>query len=413
MASRKKATKRTVKPSNPRKRHANLYDAIQGHVTRNGKAANASGRPLRPDEVLFRRKNAPVQYREYDSYSAHNRLPPGQELPDGGLTAALHVHISRLYAKTAGQGRQGIRKPMDETALIALGILMEETARGVLGETGDLAFTEATDKDEKQNLTRHSKQNAHRENKGIPSGVGPGENVGAGHVKFRRPRTLTSLQAPKTQPNPQKAASILTWFHKTAQAHSIKDLEKTLPQVSSINGMQVKDYLQALSDDNKIRVEKIGSGNWYWSFPADEKKAKDTAVEKAQDEYNKASATVSELQAKVDDADAARAEGEEMLMEAGGDRKTLMTKHSDLAKEVEKLRTELAAYSEQDPVEMEKKTSDTQQARLEAEKFTDQILMMQGWFKQQVGGGEDYLNMLKGLFGHEYDEEEQGLRELV
>ncbi|CAE7201890.1 hypothetical protein PTTW11_08930 [Pyrenophora teres f. teres] len=183
MASRKKATKRTVKPSNPRKRHANLYDAIQGHVTRNGKAANASGRPLRPDEVLFRRKNAPVQYREYDSYSAHNRLPPGQELPDGGLTAALHVHISRLYAKTAGQGRQGIRKPMDETALIALGILMEETARGVLGETGDLAFTEATDKDEKQNLTRHSKQNAHRENKGIPSGVGPGENVGAGHGK--------------------------------------------------------------------------------------------------------------------------------------------------------------------------------------------------------------------------------------
>ena len=31
---------------------------------------------------------------------------------------------------------------MDETALIALGILMEETAREVLGETGDLAFLE-------------------------------------------------------------------------------------------------------------------------------------------------------------------------------------------------------------------------------------------------------------------------------
>ena len=81
--------------------------------------------------------------------------------------------------------------------------------------------------------------------------------------------------------------------------------------------MQVKDYLQALSDDNKIRVEKIGSGNWYWSFPADEKKAKDAALEKAQDEYNKASATVTGLQAKVDDADAARAEDEEMLIETG------------------------------------------------------------------------------------------------
>ena len=81
--------------------------------------------------------------------------------------------------------------------------------------------------------------------------------------------------------------------------------------------MQVKDYLQALSDDNKIRVEKIGSGNWYWSFPADEKKAKDAALDKAQEEYNKANATVIELQAKVDDAGAARAEDEDMLLETG------------------------------------------------------------------------------------------------
>ena len=81
--------------------------------------------------------------------------------------------------------------------------------------------------------------------------------------------------------------------------------------------MQVKDYLQALSDDNKIRVEKIGSGNWYWSFPADEKKAKDAALKKAQEEFDKANATVNQLQAKVDDAGAARTEDEDMLMETG------------------------------------------------------------------------------------------------
>ncbi|KAF1942672.1 meiotic nuclear division protein 1 [Clathrospora elynae] len=219
--------------------------------------------------------------------------------------------------------------------------------------------------------------------------------------------------APKTQANPQKAASILAWFHRTAQAHNIKELEKTLPQVSSINGMQVKDYLQALSDDNKIRVEKIGSGNWYWSFPADEKKAKDAALEKAQEEFNKANATVVELQAKVDQAGAARAEDEDMLMETGGDRKTLIMKHADLTKELEKLRTELAAYSEQDPVEMEKKATETHQARLDAEKFSDQILAMESWLKQNLGGDhETMMNMLKMLYDDEFDEEEQGLREL-
>lgn len=83
--------------------------------------------------------------------------------------------------------------------------------------------------------------------------------------------------------------------------------------------MQVKDYLQALSDDNKIRVEKIGSGNWYWSFPADEKKAKDAALEKAQDDYDKANAVMAELQAKVDNAGAARTDSNnnDMLMEPG------------------------------------------------------------------------------------------------
>jgi len=114
--------------------------------------------------------------------------------------------------------------------------------------------------------------------------------------------------APKMQPNAQKAATILAWFHRTAQAHNIKDLEKTLPQVSSISGMHVKDYLQSLSDDNKIRVEKIGSGNWYWSFPSDEKKAKDAALVKAREENSKAHAATAELQCKVEAAGAARAE---------------------------------------------------------------------------------------------------------
>lgn len=61
---------------------------------------------------------------------------------------------------------------------------------------------------------------------------------------------------------------------------------------------------------------------------------------------------------------------------------------------------------------MEKKAAETQQARLDAEKFTDQILVMQGWLKDKTDGGEGFLNLLKSLYLDEYDEEEQGLREL-
>jgi hypothetical protein len=89
--------------------------------------------------------------------------------------------------------------------------------------------------------------------------------------------------------------------------------------------MQVKDYLQALSDESMIRVEKIGSGNWYWSFPSDAKKTKESALEKAQEEYNKANATATELQAKVEEAGAARGEDKDILSEIG------MPSHTTLA----------------------------------------------------------------------------------
>jgi hypothetical protein len=100
-------------------------------------------------------------------------------------------------------------------------------------------------------------------------------------------------------------------------------------------------------------------------------------------------------------------------MVLGGDRKALITKHADLAKEIEKLRIELAAYSEQDPVEVERKADETQKARNDADKFTDQIYSMEGWIKTQCSGDPaSMLFIMKMLYQDEFDEEEGGLREL-
>jgi hypothetical protein len=125
------------------------------------------------------------------------------------------------------------------------------------------------------------------------------------------------IQAPKTPINPQKQATILAWFHKTALAYSIKDLEKLIPSVASINGMAVKDYLQSLQDDELISSEKIGSGNWYWSFPSEAKKIKEKSLAKAQGDFDRANATAAELQMKVDQAGDARTEDAELLKTTG------------------------------------------------------------------------------------------------
>lgn len=95
------------------------------------------------------------------------------------------------------------------------------------------------------------------------------------------------------------------------------------------------------------------------------------------------------------------------------DRNSLITKHAGLTKELEQLRQELAAYSEQDPIEVEKKKQEAQNYQAEVDKYTDQILSMECWLKERLSGDADQMMQTKRLlYGDEFDEDEGGLREL-
>lgn len=102
--------------------------------------------------MLFKKANAPIRYEETDYYFANEKLPAEQQLPTGDLLGAVHVYIAKFFARNPCPEMEKAWKCMDETALIALGILLEETTREVLGETGDLAFTEAADEEEERVL---------------------------------------------------------------------------------------------------------------------------------------------------------------------------------------------------------------------------------------------------------------------
>lgn len=219
-------------------------------------------------------------------------------------------------------------------------------------------------------------------------------------------------KAPKTLPSAAKQAAVLKYFHESRVAHSIKDLEKELPKAASISSMQVKDFLQALSDDNKIHVEKIGSGNWYWAFAGEEKRNRENLLAGAEEERDKAQKLVDELQAKVDAAGAAREEEDEMFG-AGMNRKTLTDRHARLTEDLKPLRDELACYSDNDPVEIGRKCQEAKSLRQSTEEWSDQIMCMEDWLKNALGGNKEaLLNMKRDLYGDHFDEEDQGLKEL-
>ena len=170
--------------------------------------------------------------------------------------------------------------------------------------------------------------------------------------------------------------------------------------------------MQALQDESRIRAEKIGSGNWYWSFVSDDKIALQKALEGAQSAYDKALATDSELRSKIAEGEAQRKEDEEMLDESGETREELLGSKRLLEGEIEALLGELANYSDNDPAELERKGKEAVEWKAAAEEYTDDIYSMEGWLKETTGGGEQFVGMLRETYGNEFDEEASGLRDL-
>lgn len=151
------------------KRQATVYDAVAGETSQSiprkfahicpGRISAAGFIPDRPviaasrdtassssiaeppEAVLFRRKNAPMRYEESDFYFASDSLQT-HALPDSDLLKALHCYTSDFYSRATADGGRGDWRSMDETSLLAMGILMEEVCRESLGATGDMVFTE-------------------------------------------------------------------------------------------------------------------------------------------------------------------------------------------------------------------------------------------------------------------------------
>jgi hypothetical protein len=154
----------TSSTSNPRKRkrvrHATVYDAVAGRNANSGfiSTTSSSQTPALPEHVLFRSAHAPDLTAEADVdleavYWASERLPP-EPLPDSDLLKAVHEYAARFYGALGGGGGGGRGRgkedcrSLDGTAMLAVGVLLEETCRRALGETGDFAFLEGEGRDE-------------------------------------------------------------------------------------------------------------------------------------------------------------------------------------------------------------------------------------------------------------------------
>ncbi|KAJ3182726.1 Meiotic nuclear division protein 1 [Geranomyces variabilis] len=66
----------------------------------------------------------------------------------------------------------------------------------------------------------------------------------------------------------EKRERMQEFFFETKDFWLLKDIEKTVPKTKGIVAQSVKEVLDSLVSDNIVTVEKIGTSNYYWSFPS-------------------------------------------------------------------------------------------------------------------------------------------------
>lgn len=176
--------------------------------------------------------------------------------------------------------------------------------------------------------------------------------------------------------------------------------------------MQSKDYLQNLIDEGKVKTEKIGAGNWYWSFAGNEQATLQLSLDKAGEDHRKATIELETLQAKLKEALQAQTDDEDMLDDTKMDRQAANEMQAKLTSDVKELQKELDLYRDMDPAVLEEKKRELKNIKAALETVTDNIYAMEGEIKKNIYGRKEQQEHFKSWYGEEWSEDDGGLREV-
>ncbi|KIK67428.1 hypothetical protein GYMLUDRAFT_69613 [Collybiopsis luxurians FD-317 M1] len=151
--------------------------------------------------------------------------------------------------------------------------------------------------------------------------------------------------APRGLSADEKRVKLLELFHETKDFYQLKELEKLAPKMKGIVSQSVKEVLQLLVDDGLVQGDKIGSSNFFWSFPSHQGAVIQGRVNAAKETKASLSAQLSEIQQSIDKEKSMRAESETRTMS--------LAKLQSLKKELASLDDELLAYGACDPTKIE------------------------------------------------------------
>nr|XP_019002981.1 uncharacterized protein I203_04775 [Kwoniella mangroviensis CBS 8507]OCF66442.1 hypothetical protein I203_04775 [Kwoniella mangroviensis CBS 8507] len=160
----------------------------------------------------------------------------------------------------------------------------------------------------------------------------------------------------------EKKTKMLEIFHETAQFYSLKELEKIAPKSKGIVVQSVKEVLDDIVSDGLVQMDKIGTGNYFWSLPSAAGATKQAVLSKNQKELESLNAKIEEVNVGIEEAEKGREDTPE--------RRKLLSTLSSLQETSSSLKNELSAFRAADPIKYEKKSQAIQVCKNAAVQWT-------------------------------------------
>ena len=174
----------------------------------------------------------------------------------------------------------------------------------------------------------------------------------------------------------EKKEKLKAIFHSTLEPHTLKQIEK-LGQKAGVTQMTIKDILGEMVADNEVELDKIGSTNWYWSFPSKElanlqnaersltQQLEQLATEKKSCEKRKADLLVDRQPTEK------RAKSLEEL--------------ASLRAEYANIQASIAKLKENDPNKVLEVAKQSETCKIAAERWTDNVFALLSYIKKKFG----------------------------
>lgn len=133
----------------------------------------------------------------------------------------------------------------------------------------------------------------------------------------------------------------------------------------------VKEVLQSLVDDRLVNAEKIGTSNYFWSFPSTAMQNRQNTRNTLKDELKRVQETRTKGEAQLSEAAAQR--------EDSKDRDDLLEKYNELEEARRVAASKLEMHRANDPKLLAQKRTDATKAKQAANRWTDNIFSLQSY----------------------------------